>query len=72
MANHGCQTGLDSIAANPPGLPHVTAPGPRSPPRSSADALGLWSHCPAPGTHGLLAQNHSVVLGNCLSSPLHV
>jgi len=72
VANHRRKTGLDSIAANPPGLPHVPAPGPRSPPRSSPDPLGLWSRRQASGTHHIFAQNHGVVLGDCLGSPLHV
>ena len=71
MANHRRQSGLDSMVTNPPGLPHVPAPGPRSPPRSSPDPLGLWSHRQAPGTHHIFAQNHGVVLGDCLGSPLH-
>jgi len=72
VANHRRQTGLDSIAANPPGLPHVPAPGPRSSPPSSPDPLELWSLCQVPGTHDIFAQNHGVGLGNCLGSPLHV
>jgi len=72
VANHRRQTGLDSIAANPPGLPHVRAPGPRCPRRSSPDPLGLWSRRQAPGTHHIFAQNHGVVLGDSLSLPSHV
>ena len=71
VVNHGRETGLDSIAANPPGSPHVPAPGPRCPSRSP-DPLVLWSRRQAPGTHHILAQNHAVVLGDCLGSPLHV
>jgi len=57
------KTGLDSTAGNPPGLPHVPAPEPGSPPRSSPDPLGLWSRPQAPGTHHPFTQNHRVVLG---------
>ena len=66
MANHRHQTGLDSIATNPPGLPHVPALGPRSPTRSSPDPLGLWSRRQAPGTHHIFAQNHGVVVTGAL------
>jgi len=69
MANNRCKTGLDSIAANPSGLPHLPAQGPGSPPQTSPHPPGLWSHCQAPGTHHIFAQNHTVVLGDCLSSP---
>jgi len=72
VANHHCETGLDSIAVNLPGLPHIPAPGPCSPSRSSPDPLGLWSHRQVPGTHHIFVQNHGVVLGDCLDSPLHV
>jgi len=72
VANHLRETGLDCIAANPPGLPQVPAPGPRSPPRSSPDPLGLSSRRQAPGTYHIFRQNHGDVLGYCLSSPLHV
>jgi len=43
VANHRGQTGLDSIAASPPGWPHLPAPGPRSSPRLPSDLRGLWS-----------------------------
>jgi len=72
VANHRRETGLDSVAANPPGLPPVPAPGPRSPPRSSPDPLGLWFRRQAPGTHHIFTQDHGIVLGNCLGSPLPV
>jgi len=72
VANHRRQTGLDTIATNPPGLPHLPAPGPRSPLQSSPDSLGLWSSCQVPDTHDIFAQNHGGVLSDCLSSPLHV
>jgi len=72
VANHHRETGLDSIAANPPGLPHVAAPGPRFPPPSSPDPLGLWSSHQEPGIHHIFAQNQGRILGDCLGSPLHV
>jgi len=72
VANHRRETGLDSLAANPPRLPHVPASGPRCPPPSSPDPLGLWSCRQAPGTHHIFAQNPGVILGDCLGSPFHV
>jgi len=41
VVNHRHETGLDSITANQPGLPHVSAPGPHSSPPSSPDPRGL-------------------------------
>jgi len=72
VANHRRQTGLDSIAANPPGLPNFPSPGPRSPPRSSPDPLGLWSRLQAPGTHHIFVQNCGDAFGDCLGLPLNV
>ena len=72
MANHRRETVFDSIAANPPGLLHVPAPGPCSPPRLFPDLLGLWSRRQGPGTHHIFTQNHGGVLGDCLGSPLHI
>jgi len=69
VANYCRETGLDSIAANPPGLPHIPAPRPLSPARLYLDTLGLWSRCQAPGTHHIFGQSHGVILGDCLGSP---
>jgi len=72
VAHHPCKTGLASIAANPPELPHRPAPGLRSPPSLSTDPYGLWPCNQAPRTPCILAQNHDGVLGDCLSSRLQV
>ena len=70
--SHLDQTGLDSVAANPPRLPDVPAPGSRSLKQLSPDLARLLSHCRVPGTRHILSQNHGVVSADFPGLPAHV